>query len=83
MAHPSFTIHVDDEETALAAWTFKSQGTQFGSVDVAPGCRIMGSPKGLEALAEALMEAASAARTEGLGFGETVAVPTAEARQDA
>lgn len=81
MAHPSFTIHVDDAETAFEASTFKSQGMQLGSVYIAPGCRIMGAPKGLEALAEALMEAASAARTAGVVFGETVAVPAAEARQ--
>lgn len=81
MAMPSFTIHVEDSEPGFNAFSVRSQDGRLGVVDVASGCHIMGSPKGLEALAEALMEAASAARTAGIVFGETVAVPAAEARQ--
>lgn len=69
MAMPSFTIHVEDSEPGFNAFSVKSQDGRLGVVDVAPGCHIMGAPKGLEALAEALMEAASAARSAEIPVG--------------
>lgn len=70
MAAAHMTIHVDDDDTAEGFFpiVFRSDGVYLGCVGFGAN-QILGTPKGLRALAEALITAAESAEKNGVDDG--------------